>query len=117
MTITSRVLTQAGDEREEDMRVEIIAGGWKGSFFWAGSAAPERVVPDRTEDIAALRSVGYDRERLAGEEGGLPRRVGREKCVFPDQLYSLTFELYLKFIRVFRSRLTIEAICRIAFRF
>jgi hypothetical protein len=64
------------------MRVEIIARGCKGSFFWAGSAAPERVAPDRTEDIDALRSVGYDRERLAGGEGGLPRRVRRKKAFF-----------------------------------
>jgi hypothetical protein len=56
------------------MRVEIIVGDCKGSFFWAGSAVPERGVPDRTECIDALRSVGCYRERLAGEEGGLPRR-------------------------------------------
>jgi hypothetical protein len=32
--------------------------------FWAGSAVKEHMTPSRIEDIAALRSVGYNRELL-----------------------------------------------------
>jgi hypothetical protein len=40
------------------------------------------VVPDRAKDMGTLRSDGYDRERLASEEGGLCRKAQQKKHGF-----------------------------------